>query len=775
MLNLEFKTFLGFFQKIQNLISKEIAVKIIFFLAHFLISLVTTQAVAFGKYAPFSIAFVAAVPKNMLIVSALGSAIGYLLPSPAYLPFRYIIVLGTVAALRWALAELKKLNNNDFFAPTIAFVPLCATGVILALINNSAAPTLALYLAESFLAAGSAFFFNKGITIFTKRRYRMKLDNVGIASLSVAFAIVILSLSEIEILTISIGRILMVLFILISARAGSIAGGAISGVSAGAISGLSSLGLSYLSGAYGLGGLMAGIFSSNKFLSTIAFIVAHGVASLQISDMTNVFDSVVEVAIASVIFMVLPETNIFKEFFNLKKDSYSENSMKSNIIMKLNHSSRALLGVSQTVTEISEKLTNSTSANVTQVYNKSAAEICAACGMRALCWSKNKDETIKYFCELTAPLKSKDKLENNDFNEKFRKRCNRVGEMRESINKYYRLFLAKQREEIRMANFRDIAGEQFKVTSAMLTDMANDVSQYEGFDDEISEKVELVFRKFEIYSYEISSRRDNHGKIIIECEIDREDKSKINKVKLTREISRACGKAFSAPCISLAENTCKITMCQKSVLEVSVGLAQSSADKLCGDSVSTFYDGQGKYISIICDGMGTGGLAAVDGTMASTVMESLLKAGMGYDTALRLINSALMAKSEDETLATVDIATLDLFSGICEFRKAGAALSVIRRGKKVIFIEKNSLPIGIVQDVKFDMSSETLKVGDIICLVSDGVTALGQDWLEETVFNFMDTDPNILAKDIVGYAKRNRNDGHSDDITALVIMVTDNL
>ena len=48
------------------------------------------------------------------------------------------------------------------------------------------------------------------------------------------------------------------------------------------VQGLSTAGLSYLSGAYGLGGLMAGVFAPmGKAAAAVAFIVSHGVASLQ--------------------------------------------------------------------------------------------------------------------------------------------------------------------------------------------------------------------------------------------------------------------------------------------------------------------------------------------------------------------------------------------------------------------------------------------------------------------------------------------------------------
>lgn len=69
--------------------------------------------------------------------------------------------------------------------------------------------------------------------------------------------------------------------------------------------------------------------------------------------------------------------------------------------------------------------------------------------------------------------------------------------------------------------------------------------------------------------------------------------------------------------------------------------------------------------------MGTGGRAAVDGVMASSMAETLIKAGVGYDSALRLINSALMGKMADESLATLDIATVDLVYRQGRIQKSG--------------------------------------------------------------------------------------------------------
>ena len=53
-------------------------------------------------------------------------------------------------------------------------------------------------------------------------------------------------------------------------------------------------------------------------------------------------------------------------------------------------------------------------------------------------------------------------------------------------------------------------------------------------------------------------------------------------------------------------------------------------------------------------------------------MSKLIKSGLGFDCALQIVNSALMVKSGDESLATLDIICIDLCTGIADLMNAGA-------------------------------------------------------------------------------------------------------
>ena len=158
--------------------------------------------------------------------------------------------------------------------------------------------------------------------------------------------------------------------------------------------------------------------------------------------------------------------------------------------------------------------------------------------------------------------------------------------------------------------------------------------------------------------------------------------------------------------------------------------------------------------------------------MTSAMAESLLKAGIGFDSMLQTVNSALIAKSGDESLATLDVTCIDLFTGKAEFRKAGAACTIVRRGKYIDVIEASSVPVGIMPHVEFACYERELTEGDLVVMISDGVMVSGTGWLADMVLNWDESEnPNLLAERITEEAQKRRSDGHEDDITALALVV----
>lgn len=88
-----------------------------------------------------------------------------------------------------------------------------------------------------------------------------------------------------------------------------------------------------------------------------------------------------------------------------------------------------------------------------------------------------------------------------------------------------------------------------------------------------------------------------------------------------------------------------------------------------------------------------------------------------------------------------------------------AAGTVLRRRKKTEYLEAKSVPVGILPEIAFARSEKDLDAGDMLVMVSDGVTASGTEWLCDLIANYEDDDPQALSERIVERAVKDRADG----------------
>ena len=175
---------------------------------------------------------------------------------------------------------------------------------------------------------------------------------------------------------------------------------------------------------------------------------------------------------------------------------------------------------------------------------------------------------------------------------------------------------------------------------------------------------------------------------------------------------------------------------------------------------------------MLSDGMGTGSRAAVDSAMAAELFSKLIKSGLSFDCALPIANSALLVKSSDESLATLDVVCIDLYTGRTDFMKAGAAATFIRHKDSVASLEQASLPIGILREIEFSKATAKPENGDIVLMISDGVLGDCNGWIQQEM-KLWDTkhSPRELAEFIVNSACERKLGKQRDDMTAIAIYV----
>lgn len=315
---------------------------------------------------------------------------------------------------------------------------------------------------------------------------------------------------------------------------------------------------------------------------------------------------------------------------------------------------------------------------------------------------------------------------------------------------------------------RMVASDQFFSISDMLGDLAFEFNEAEIFDYKSAGKIRRMLGEYDIYPENISVIVDKFDRMRIEI-LASSKTNGIDNPKIKNEISKICGRDFEKSRVNYSGSNVMMTVIERPNFKMSFGFSQYSAEgKLCGDTVKIVNDSKGHLIFIISDGMGKGGRAALDGAMGAGLLSKLLSAGFGFDSSLKVVNSALLVKSSDESLATLDCACVDLFTGKCEFYKAGAPLSYIVKNNSISKCELSSMPAGILRGIEFAKRTTVLNVDDEIILMSDGVTDAG----EEALLNFLkyeDSDnPNEKAQAILDFAVSHTPERHRDDMSVIV-------
>lgn len=190
---------------------------------------------------------------------------------------------------------------------------------------------------------------------------------------------------------------------------------------------------------------------------------------------------------------------------------------------------------------------------------------------------------------------------------------------------------------------------------------------------------------------------------------------------------------------------------------------------LCGDSVSFIACPDGGKAALISDGMGTGARAAIDSTMTASVAEKLISGGFSVDGTVKTVNCAMIMKSTDESIASVDCVKINTFTGQADFYKSGAAISFIRHDRDIKVIESESLPVGIIRNISPEKQTAMLASGDIVLLVSDGVTAKDCAWINDELLSWSTDSMDDLAGHITSLALLRSDTGVRDDITAVAV------
>jgi stage II sporulation protein E len=201
--------------------------------------------------------------------------------------------------------------------------------------------------------------------------------------------------------------------------------------------------------------------------------------------------------------------------------------------------------------------------------------------------------------------------------------------------------------------------------------------------------------------------------------------AKVSAQTLRSDLGEMCALELGQPVFEVEDKVSIMSLQAKKKIAVEGAQNNVSADGgVSGDSINLFSNKQDYFYALISDGMGAGKEAALTSGLCSVFLEKMLRAGNRAWTSLRMLNNMIRSRGEDsvrECSSTIDLMELDLMTAEASFIKSGAAPSFVIRGSVVHRIQAGTAPIGIIQALDAQATPFSLRVGDTVVMISDGI------------------------------------------------------
>ena len=437
---------------------------------------------------------------------------------------------------------------------------------------------------------------------------------------------------------------------------------------------------------------------------------------------------------------------------------------------RLNAAAESLSSLADTVNKVYEGLPRR-QEGWRWVIDATHDALCANCGRREECWKAEYAVTMAGFEALRPILEEKQQAGTQDLPGQL-SRCIHPAALSGTVTRTFALYKSRQEARVHAEAMRTALTEQYSAVAQALSALGDQLGSPGSPEPYKSGRVAAFFTSLGMPPLECAVTLDDLGRTRAAVTLPRARLGQGELAALAGEVGRLCRRSFETPQRLNCRGVTTLLFTEKPLLRAVFGWAGAAArGEVSGDAVQQFCSPTAAQM-ILCDGMGTGRPAAVDGNLAADLTGRLLRAGFAAELAARLVNVALALKSEEEGGATLDLLSVDLYTGTARVFKAGAAPGFIVHEGKARTVGEAGLPVGVLGDVNGQSRLVRLAAGDVAVLVSDGLLVDGPGWvLKQLELSAAAGDgPEQIARTLVDTA-RSRADktGRADDITAAVL------
>ncbi|GEM_PF-5488773 len=722
----------------------------------FSVGFIMANAGIFGELSPFGLSWAASNGESVKTAYAFcGAALGYALNPNG---FKYLCALTLTGTFRVAFRELSAVRTV-LFATISAVVSLAAVGSVFLVGTSFSAEKLLFFLSELALTAAGSYFFRD---LFSPKQSSAKRRSGLIAFVGVIAA----SLCGIVLFSdVRLGRIFAGFVLLCLAKSADTALICTSSVALGLMcDAATSTGVSFTA-IYAVSALTASAWNKKSRISVAVVFVITNAAMVFVAADPGIAP-LYETFAASVLFI------LFCPYLDPVLAWLAPASEHDPISRLQTAVSDRIVGISSVFSALRTAIPAKSDADCDQTYTTLRAAIdrtCRGCPLRGSCWEQDYLFARDALRGAAIALHERGCVTHADLPKTFRDHCAKAESFLNSLNDEHRNSCLRTQLRARENERNRAVIKQYADLEKYLFSLAHELNDELSFDLAKEEAVkEYLFAQNHPARVSVYYTSKKHLCVDLRLEF-------VENFEISEHLpflSKILGTPVIAEQSSFQSHTIRLFAAPP--LDFDYAFSMHRRQNIAGDCGVRFTTHKGLLYLAISDGMGTGAAAASDSGTAVRLAEHLIRSGMDHTTALSAVNTALFLKNDNgKSFATVDLFSVNLYSGKANFSKLGAAPSYLVRDASVRKIEGTALPAGLAGNATLARCEVRLLPGDTIVLCSDGICE-GGDFLPELLSKSVAQPAKELANLILRTAKEKASvrDGRYDDMTVMVLRLT---
>lgn len=437
-------------------------------------------------------------------------------------------------------------------------------------------------------------------------------------------------------------------------------------------------------------------------------------------------------------------------------------------------------GLSQIFHTMSTKRSSYTTDELGQIQNELTGKVCASCECCAICWERDSTPLYGILSQMIANIWHGG-VPADDTKEQLQQYCTKSQELVDAAVHVFERMSLNRAWYNRLLENRQVIAEQLDAMAYIMQDCAREE--------------QILDAKERHVIAEIRYRAKEQGIVVEELHLIEtlDGRLKVEAALRSRLGGCIAVKTFLAVTSHVLERKMRVTADARTFISKEPsdfilyedthfrsvqGIARVKKDeaKISGDNFSFLELERGELLLGLSDGMGSGSTACKESEMVLDLVERFLEAGFSVETAIRMMNSAMVMKGENDLYSTVDLCKINLYSGMANLYKIGAAATFIKRGEEVSCISSENLPVGTGAQIEIESSEMQLGNGDFVVMVTDGVLEYlhvpkPEETMQEVIESIQTNNPGILAKRIMERVMLFTGGKARDDMTVLAACI----